>query len=210
MLDKKRSPKIMKLRKDVHKAKKKISNLSHMINSLLRERAQFKSSGISKSMTDQTTVDWRWKLEMEKNLRLANIKSHTEAHYQFKSLSPHSCQRINGNGMRTINNRFQLTCVNDFQTKYAVTNVPQIVWPYENRLNMVGALPLHAVPSMPHVEIYNSQHSAPTTFFPQEPVCTKNRMTSCRNTLLPPSQVPFVRAKYPTAIPNCILYPARQ
>lgn len=210
MTNKKRSSKILKLRKEVHEAKKKIISLSNMITTLQKERAQLKSSGISKSMTDQTTVDWKWKLEMEKNVRLTKIKSWRGSNYQFKSVSPHSCRGINGNEMRTTNNRFQLTCVTDFQTKQGVSNVTQVIWPYENRLNVVGAPPLQAVPSMYHVEIYNSQLSVPTSFIPQAPVCAENVMTSCRKTLPYPSQDPFLQAKYTAAIPNCILYPCTQ
>jgi len=203
---KKQSPEIVKLRKELEQAKKKISNLSHKVNTLLRERDRFQSPGISNSITDQTTVDWRGKLEMEKKVRLARVQSQTDPPYQVPhNVNSPSAQSIKGNKMRAISsNGLQVTCViPDFPPTYAVRDVSQIIWPYENRADVVGALPSLAVPSIRPVQMfYNYQPSAPTGFIPQDRPYFENAVQSPRNPYLDPSQAPLILAKFPTATPN--------
>jgi len=165
---KKQSAEIVKLRKEFEQAKEEISNLSHKVNTLLRERYRFKNPGISNSITDETTVDWRGKLEMEKKIRLALNQNPADSHSQYqspKSVNPQSGEAINGNKMTKISNHFQMTCViPDFRCTppHAVRDVSQMIWPYKNQTEVVGTLPTQPVPSIrPSPIFYNFQTSAP-------------------------------------------------
>jgi len=215
MVKKKQSPEIVKLRKELEQAKKKISNLSHKVNTLLRERDRFQSPAISNSITDETTVDWRGKLEMEKKVRLARVQSQTDSQYPTpQSVNPHSGQSINGSGQSingnkmTISNGFPVTCVvPDFPPTptYAVRDVSQIIWPYENRTDVVGTLPSPPVPPIRPVQMfYNYQTSAPppTSFIPQDQAYFENVVPSPPNPYVDPTQAPVILAKFPTAAAN--------
>jgi len=192
---KKQTAEIVKLRKELEEAKKKISNLSHKVNTLLRERDRFENLGISNSITDETTVDWKSKLEMEKEVRLAHIQNQADSQSQYQtpqSVNPQSGQTTNGNKMTTISNGFQGTCLIPDFPPYAVRDVSQMIWPYENRTEVVRTLPSQPVPSIRPVPMfYNYQTSAPpsTGFIAQDQAYCANKVP-----YLDPPQVPVILA----------------
>jgi len=207
---KKQLGEIVQLRKELEQAKKEISNLSHKVNTLLRERDRFQNPGISYSITDETTVDWRGKLEMEKKVRLAHIQNPADSQSQYqrpKSLNPQSGETINGNKMTTISNHFQMTCVvPDFPwtPPHAVRDVSQMIWPYENRTEVVGALPSQPMPSIrPSPMFYNFQTSAPLTtgFIAQDQTHFENVVPSPPNPYVHPTQAPVILGR--SGVPDC-------
>jgi len=208
----KQSAEIVKLRKEFEQAKEEISNLSRKVNTLLRERYRFKNPGISNSITDEKTVDWRDKLEMEKKIRLAHIQNLADSQSQYqspKSVNPQSGQTINGrNKMKPIVNGFQMTCViPDFSRTppHAVRDVSQMICPYENRTEVVGTLSSKPVPSIrPAPMLYNFHCAPPTTgFIFQDQTYFENVVPSQPNPYVDPTQAPVILgAVLPTASAN--------
>jgi len=199
---KKQSAEIVQLRKELEQAKKEISNLSHKVNTLVRRRDRFQNLGISNSITDETTVDWRGKLEMEKKARVAHIQNQADLHSQYQtpqSVNPQSGQTINGNKMTTISNGFQATSIiPDYPPTPPSGDVSQMIWPYENQTEVVGTPPSQPVLSIRRVPMfYNYQTSAPfkTGFIPQDQACFKNVMLS------PP--IPYVNPTQALVIASC-------
>jgi len=86
-----------KLEKKIEQAYKKICNISKKVNTLLRDRERFLSPGFSTSISNETTVDWRVKLEMDEKVGLTLVQSQTDSKYQIAySLNSPSGQSMNG------------------------------------------------------------------------------------------------------------------
>jgi len=148
----------------------KNSNMIKNVKTLLRDGELFWSPGLSKSISDETTVDWRVKLEMEEEVRLMRVQSQTDSEFQTPdSANSPSGQSMDGNKKKNINNAALMTCViPDFPPINGVGNVSQHIWPYQNQ--QVGSLHSMIVPSSRPVQMfYNYQPSIPTGNIHQHP-----------------------------------------
>jgi len=159
-------------------AKKKISNLSQQINTLLRERDRFWSPGLSSSVSDKTTVDWRGKLEIEKKTIKGHAQSQTDLENQVQSISRNR-GRWKKRNITTATNMdpFASCIISDFQRTCRVKDVSQIILPYGNAIEVAGTvLPVAVSSTRPAQIIYNYQPQSPTRFIPREPHCFEGQL----------------------------------
>jgi len=131
-VQKKRHLEITKLRKELEQAKKKISNLSHQINILLREKDRSWNLDRYSSGSDKTKLDWRGKLEMEKETGLIG-------HAQNETDLQNQVQRVNINGgspeTRATNITSHSTCVTPgLSSTSPIKDVSQIILPYHSAM----------------------------------------------------------------------------
>jgi len=172
------SSEIVKLRKELKHAKKKIGNLSQQINSLLRERDGFWSPRHSSSVSDKTTVDWRGKLEMEKKTITGHAQSQTDLENQVQSINLNRGRWKKRNITIATNMDPCSSCViSDLPTKCPVKDVSQIILPYANAIEMPGPVfPVAVSPLRPAQIIYNNyQPQTPTRFIPREQHCFESQ-----------------------------------
>jgi len=124
-------PEIIKLRRELEHAKKKISNLSQQINTLLLEKHRFWSPRRCSSGSDKTTVDWRGKLEMEKGTGLGHAHSQTGSQNQVQSVNVNR-----GRGeTRAKNIAPHTSCAIPYLSSGCpMKDVSQIILPYQNAM----------------------------------------------------------------------------
>jgi len=178
---KQQSSEIVKLRKELEHARKKISNLSQQINTLLRERDVFWSPSLSSSVSDKTTVDWRGKLEMEKKTITGHAKSQTDLKNQVQSINLNRERWKKRNITIATNMDPNASCViSDFSPTRPVKDVSQIILPYANAIEVPGPVfPVAVSPIRPAQIIYNNyQPQTPNRFIPREQHCFEGQIPS--------------------------------
>merc|ERR1719419_71221 len=190
---KQQSSEIVKLRKELEYARKKITNLSQQINTLLRERDRFWSPRLSSSVSDKTTVDWRGKLEEEKKTTAGHAQSQTDLENQVQSINLNR-GRWKKRNITTVTSMdpYASFVISDFPPTCPVKDVSQIILPYENAMKVAGTVPAVAVsPIRPAQIIYNCQPQTPTRFIPRGQHCFEGQLPIAPEHYVVSSRVSF-------------------
>jgi len=177
-------PEITKLRKELEHAKKKISNLSQQINTLLREKDRFWDARRCSSGSDKTTVDWRGKLEMEKETGLGHFQSQIDLQNEVLSVN---VNRERGE-TRAKNIGPQITCVIPYSSGCPIKDVSQIILPYQNA--MVASL-VASSPDRPAEIIYRHVPQTLARLISQEQHCYEGLLRKTSEPYVNPTESQF-------------------
>jgi len=178
-------PEINKLRKELEHAKRKISNLSQQINTLLREKDRFWSPRRCSTGSDKTTVDWRGKLKMEKETELEHAQSQTDLQNRVQSVNVNMGRAE----MRTKNTGPHTSCaIPYFSSRCSMKDVSQIILPYQTAM---VAPPVAASQDHPAEIFY--KHIPPTLarLISQEQHCFEGQLPNNRKHYVNPIQSQF-------------------